>query len=97
MKFSRKIIGSYKRKGWAVKYLENIQDDTDGEELGTLKKAVLEANNNTFFPVFMEFNGEELVAVYFISEDEEQINLIPHELARPILGDGVEPFKYELL
>lgn len=99
--FSKKIIGGYKRKKWAERVFDkmSIVMEEDGE---LIKKGLLSAQDSTYFPVFLAFETgkETLKGVYFISESEDQYNLIPYELAKEFLtkkAEELEPFSYELV
>src|SRR6476646_7794664 len=83
-----KIIGGYKKQGWAVKALEKISNPAVEEEENNLvtAKAVLKANDETFYPAFLTLNMAnrgQIVGAYFISEKEDQFELIPYEAAQP--------------
>lgn len=100
-----KIIGGYKRPGWAVKTLENISNDAvEVEEDGTITaKAVLMAADETYYPAFLTLNmknGGNVIGSYLISEGEETYNLIPFEMARSFIKKKDEeliPFRYRTL
>ncbi|MCL6584931.1 MAG: hypothetical protein K6T72_00175 [Anoxybacillus sp.] len=100
-----KLIGGYKKQGWAVKILEKIENEdveTEGDGLVTAK-AVLEANDGTYYPAFLTLNLSnkgQIVGLYLMAENKEQFDLIPFELAKPFLHkDDKEllPFRYRTL
>lgn len=100
-----KIIGGYKRQGWAVKVLDKISNDPlEMEEDGTLTAtAILEAKDMTYYPAFLSIDSSkkgQVVGVYLLFEEEEQYNLIPLELAQDFIP-GVDriltPFRYRTL
>lgn len=100
-----KIIGGYKKQGWAIKALDKISNPAVEEEENNLvtAKAVLKAKDETFYPAFLTLNLAEngqIVGAYFISEKEEQFELIPYELAHPFTNKSESdliPFKYRTL
>ncbi|WP_100374085.1 hypothetical protein [Bacillus sp. FJAT-45037] len=100
--FSKKIIGEYKSKAWAIKVFEKMElnEDSDGE---VLVKAIFESSNNLFYPGFLayaEVDLDTLKGVYMISESDDQFNLIPYELAKDYLkkdATTLEPFTYTTL
>ncbi|MCZ0757083.1 hypothetical protein [Anoxybacillus sp. J5B_2022] len=100
-----KLIGGYKKQGWAVKILEKIVNDdveTEGDGLVTAK-AVLEANDGTYYPAFLTLDLSkkgQIVGLYLIAENKEQFDLIPFELAKPFLhkpDNELLPFRYRTL
>lgn len=100
-----KIIGGYKRQVWAQKVLDKIEnDDIEKEPKGLISaKAILEAKNGTFYPAFLLLDTKKsgkIQDAFFITEDKEQFNLIPLELALQYSGkeDGdLMPFRYRTL
>jgi hypothetical protein len=100
-----KLIGGYKKQGWAVKTLEKISNDDIEEEGNGLitAKAVLEAKDGTYYPAFLTLNLAEkgkVVGLYLIAENKEQFDLIPFELAKPFLNkseNDLLPFRYRTL
>ncbi|EIJ80479.1 hypothetical protein PB1_08967 [Bacillus methanolicus PB1] len=100
-----KIIGGYKKQGWAVKVLEKISNDAvEQEEDGTVTaKAVLEAKDATYFPAFLHLDlmkKGQIIGAYFISENDRQFDLIPFEIAKEFMNKKEEdlvPFKYRTL
>ena len=100
-----KIIGGYKKQGWAVKALDKISNPAVEEEENNMvtAKAVLKAKDETFYPAFLTLNMAEngqIVGAYFISEQEEQFELIPYEMAHPFTNKSESdliPFKYRTL
>ena len=52
-----KIIGGYKKQGWAVKALDKISNPAVEKEDNNLvtAKAVLKANDETYYPAFLTF------------------------------------------
>ncbi|MFJ7832557.1 hypothetical protein ACIQXU_20475 [Peribacillus sp. NPDC097284] len=100
-----KIIGGYKKQGWAVKTLEKTSNpDVEKEEDHLITaKAVLRANDETYYPAFLTLDMEkhgQIKGVYLISETEEEFTLIPFELALPHTGKGESdllPLNYRTL
>lgn len=100
-----KIIGGYKKPGWAVKTLDKISNDpTEVENDGTVTaKAVLIAANETYYPAFLTLdmkNGGKVIGAYLIAEDEENYKLIPFEIAKTFMKKKDEeliPFRYRTL
>ncbi|WP_027409249.1 hypothetical protein [Anoxybacteroides tepidamans] len=100
-----KLIGGYKKQGWAVKVLEKISNHDIEEEGNGLvtAKAVLEAKDETYYPAFLTLNILEkgkIVGLYLIAENKEQFDLIPFELAQPFLNkqdSDLLPFRYRTL
>lgn len=100
-----KVIGGYKRQGWAVKVLDNISNEaveTEGEG-SVLAKAVLRAKDETFYPAFLTLDLTKkgiITGAYLISENEEQYDLIPFEIAKHFLKKEEKellPFRYRTL
>lgn len=100
-----KIIGGYKKSGWAVKTLENIENEAvEKEEDGTITaKAVLLAADETYYPAFLTLdihNGAKIIGAYLISENDEAYELIPFEIARSFIekeDEDLTPFRYRTL
>ncbi|MDP4170907.1 MAG: hypothetical protein Q8906_09895 [Bacillota bacterium] len=100
-----KIIGGYKKQGWAIKVLEKISNETlEYEEDGTVTAmAVLESCDQSYFPAFMHLdlnNKGSIIGVYFIAENKEQFDLIPFEIAKEYIDkqeNDLLPFKYRTL
>jgi hypothetical protein len=100
-----KIIGGYKKPGWAVKTLDKISNDpTEAEEDGTITaKAVLLAADETYYPAFLTLdmkNGGKVIGAYLMAEDEENFNLIPFEMAKGFMkkkDEEITPFRYRTL
>jgi hypothetical protein len=100
-----KIIGGYKKQGWAVKVLEKISNSDVEEEENNLitTKAVLKAKDETYYPAFLTLNMEshgKVSGAYLISESEEEFELIPFELALPYTKkeeSELLPFNYRTL
>lgn len=100
-----KIIGGYKKQGWAVKVLDKISNESIEmeENLIVTAKAVLEAKDLTYYPAFLTLdmsNKGQIIGAYFISEKEDQFELIPFELAKEFIGKPqteLLPFKYRTL
>jgi uncharacterized protein affecting Mg2+/Co2+ transport len=100
-----KLIGGYKKQGWAIKTLEKISNDDIEEEGNGLitAKAVLEAKDKTYYPAFLTLDVSEkgkIVGLYLIAENKEQFDLIPFELAKPFLDKSESdllPFRYRTL
>ncbi|MFP5114347.1 hypothetical protein ACSU64_18465 [Bacillaceae bacterium C204] len=100
-----KIIGGYKKPGWAIKTLDKISnEDIETEEDGNITaKAILLAADETYYPSFLTLdiqNGGQIIGVYLISENEETYNLIPFEYARGFINkedSDLTPFKYRTL
>ncbi|MFB6469533.1 hypothetical protein ACE38V_22630 [Cytobacillus sp. Hz8] len=100
-----KVIGGYKKQGWAVKVLENISNESiEFEENDTVTaKSILLANNETYYPAFLTLdlkNQGQMIGAYLISEDDDQYNLIPFEIAKDFLNKTDKellPLKYRTL
>lgn len=100
-----KIIGGYKKQGWAVKALEKIENDAvEYEEDGTVTaKAVLESHDESYYPAFLHLDIKEqgqIIGAYFISETKDQFDLIPFEIAKEFIDKEEKdliPFKYRTL
>ncbi|WP_059171903.1 hypothetical protein [Bacillus sp. FJAT-27445] len=100
-----KIIGGYKKQGWAVKVLDKIINDAvEKEEDGTISaKAVLESTDLSYYPAFLHLDPKskgQILGVYLIAENKDQYDLIPFELAKEFIdkteGDLL-PFKYRTI
>lgn len=100
-----KIIGGYKKSGWALKVLEKISNEaTETEMDGTITaKAILEAKDLTYYPAFLTIdknkNGQ-ILGAYLLSEKAEQFELLPFEMVKEFLGKPEEeltPFRYRTL
>ncbi|KFL15841.1 hypothetical protein GT94_13800 [Geobacillus stearothermophilus] len=100
-----KLVGGYKKQGWAIKVLERIanpdvEDEGDGR---VTAKAVLRAQDGTYYPAFLTIDLHQqgrVVGVYFIAENKEQFDLIPFEWAKEFLGkpeQAIIPFRYRTL
>ncbi|RDU37566.1 hypothetical protein DRW41_06920 [Neobacillus piezotolerans] len=100
-----KIIGGYKKQGWAVKSLDKISNDpVEKEEDGTIMaKAVLESSDLSYYPAFLHLHPKkkgQILGVYFIAESKDQYDLIPFELAKEFIdkSDGeLLPFRYRTI
>jgi hypothetical protein len=100
-----KIIGGYKKQGWAQKALEKISNDaiTVEEDQTLTAMAILKSKDNSFYPAFMHLNpqkGGQIIGVYFLAEKEEQYDLIPFEAAKGFLNKSEEellPLQYRTL
>ena len=100
-----KISGGYKKQGWAVKTLEKTSNpDVEKEEDHLITaKAVLMANDETYYPAFLTLDMEkhgQITGVYLISETEEEFALIPFEVALPYTGkeeNDLLPLNYRTL
>jgi hypothetical protein len=100
-----KIIGGYKKQGWAVKALEKIDNEAvEHEPDGTITaKAVLESNDKSYYPAFLHLdikNKGQIIGAYFITEGKEQFDLIPLEIAQEFVEkeeEDLTPFKYRTL
>jgi len=100
-----KIIGGYKKQGWAVKVLEKVDNAAvEYDEDGTVTaKAVLEAADQSYYPAFLQLdvgNKGQIMGAYFIAENKEQFDLIPFEIAKEFIDKEEEeliPFKYRTL
>ncbi|WP_053368298.1 hypothetical protein [Bacillus sp. FJAT-27245] len=100
-----KIIGGYKKQGWAVKALEKISNEPlEVEEDGTITaKAVLESSDLSYYPAFLNLDPKQsgkILGVYFIAESQDQYDLIPFELAMKFLDkqEGeLLPLKYRTI
>ncbi|WP_064091885.1 hypothetical protein [Rossellomorea aquimaris] len=100
-----KIIGGYKKQGWATKLLDRISNDPieiDENEIISAK-AILMANNNTFYPSIITIdrkNRGKVNGIYLVSENQEHFELIPYEMAVEhikVKKDELEPFQYRTL
>ncbi|PLT35736.1 hypothetical protein [Bacillus sp. V5-8f] len=99
-----KIIGGYKKQGWAVKVLDKTSNESIESEGGSITaKAVLEANDGSYYPAFLTLdmnNNGQISGAYLLAEEEEQFNLIPYEIAKEFLEkpeSDLIPFKYRTL
>ena len=100
-----KIIGGYKRQGWAIKVLDKIENEAvEAEEDGSITaKAVLESNDKCYYPAFLNLDLEhkgQIIGAYFIAEDKDQFDLIPFEIAKEFIEKEEKdliPFKYRTL
>jgi hypothetical protein len=100
-----KIIGGYKKSGWAVKILGNITNESvEIEPDGTVTaKAVLLAADQTYYPAFLTLdieNGGKIIGSYLIAENKEEYILIPFEIARDFIhkkDSELTPFRYRTL
>jgi hypothetical protein len=103
IKGTPKIIGNYKKQGWANKVLEKIENSSvEEEDDGVVSaKAVLLSKEGTYYPAFLGISTKEegkIVGLYFISEDKEAYSLIPFELTKASLNHSeLLPFKYRTL
>ncbi|MGP4078990.1 hypothetical protein ACTWQL_03680 [Pseudalkalibacillus sp. R45] len=87
-----KIIGKYKKKGWAINLIKKVElSDTKDEKL---VKGLLQANDDTYYPAVLGLSGSEVVGIYFVSEEKEYFQLIPQQIALEFLGNDLLPFKY---
>ncbi len=99
------IIGGYKRQGWAVKALEKTSNaDLEIEKGGLVTaKAILEAKDGTFYPAFLTLNTKQkgqIVDAFFLSENDDQFDLIPLQIAQDFIGkdpSDLMPFRYKTL
>ncbi|MBS4190219.1 hypothetical protein KHA94_08390 [Bacillus sp. FJAT-49705] len=100
-----KIIGGYKRQGWAQKTLDKTaNDDIEQEPKGFVTaKAILEANDGSYYPAFLLIDTKKSGKVkdaFFISEAEDQFHLIPLQLALEFIekeASDLMPFRYKTL
>jgi hypothetical protein len=100
-----KIIGGYKKQGWAVKALEKIDNEAvEHEPDGTITvKVVLEANDKSYYPAFLHLdikNKGMIIGAYLITEGKEQFDLIPFEIAQAFMEKeekNLIPFKYRTI
>ncbi|WP_419882309.1 hypothetical protein ACN6MY_00300 [Peribacillus sp. B-H-3] len=100
-----KIIGGYKKPGWALKVLDKISNDAvETEPDGKITaKGILEAKDKTYYPAFLTLDmssSGQIAGVYFISETSDQFELLPFELIREFIGktdSDLLPFKYRTL
>ncbi|CAH0345162.1 hypothetical protein [Bacillus sp. CECT 9360] len=99
-----KIIGGYKKPGWAIKALEKTSNEsTEAENNMITAKSVLEANDGTYYPAFLVLdmnNKGQLAGAYFLAEEEDQFSLIPYEIAKEFIQkkeSELTPFKYRTL
>ncbi|MBM7690856.1 hypothetical protein JOC77_000259 [Peribacillus deserti] len=101
-----KIIGGYKKPGWALKVLDKISNDSvehepDGSTVTA--KAILEAKDETYYPAFITLdmtNKGQIAGAYFISESDEEFELLPFEIAKAFIKKEeaeLTPFKYRTL
>lgn len=100
-----KIIGGYKKSGWATKVLDKISNDSiEKENDGNITaKAILLAADETYYPAFLTLdmqNNGKILGAYFIAEDKEEFQLIPFEIAKEFISKGeseLTPFRYRTL
>jgi hypothetical protein len=100
-----KIIGSYKKSGWAIKVLDKISNDSiEREPDGNITaKAILLAADDTYYPAFLTLdmrNNGEIMGAYFIAENKDEFQLIPFELAKEFIpkeDTELTPFRYRTL
>ncbi|ESU34202.1 hypothetical protein G3A_02270 [Bacillus sp. 17376] len=100
-----KIIGGYKKQGWATKVLDKISNDaiTVEEDRTVTAMAIIKSKDNSFYPAFLHLDqqkGGQILGVYFIAEKEEQFDLFPFEVAREFLNKPEEdllPLQYRTL
>ena len=100
-----KVIGGYKKSGWAIKTLDKISNDSvEIEPDGNITaKTILLAADETYYPAFLTLdmgNQGKIVGVYLVAENKEEFNLIPFEIAKDFLNkEDVEltPFRYRTL
>lgn len=99
-----KIIGGYKKQGWAIKVLDKTSNESIEAESDTITaKAVLEASDGTYYPAFLTLdmnNNGQFAGAYLLAEDEDQFNLIPYEIAKEFVQkpeSDLIPFKYRTL
>ena len=100
-----KIIGGYKKQGWAQKALDKTEnDDIEKEKKGFITaKAILEANDGSYYPAFLLIDTKKsgkIKDAFFLSEVQEQFNLIPLELALEFINkepSDLIPFRYRTL
>ncbi|MDP4085834.1 MAG: hypothetical protein Q8934_14605 [Bacillota bacterium] len=100
-----KIIGGYKKSGWAVKVLDKISNDpVEVEQDGNITaKAVLLAADETYYPSFltldMRHNGK-VIGAYLIAESKDEFQLIPFEMAKEYMEKDeskLVPFRYRTI
>ncbi|MED3549858.1 hypothetical protein [Cytobacillus praedii] len=100
-----KIIGGYKRQGWAQKALDKTEnEDIEQEKKGFITaKAILEAKDGSYYPAFLLIDTKKsgrIKDAFFLSEAQEQFNLIPLELALEYMDKDTSdlmPFRYRTL
>ncbi|MDP4086638.1 MAG: hypothetical protein Q8934_18855 [Bacillota bacterium] len=100
-----KVIGGYKKSGWAVKTLEKISNDSiEIEPDGNITaKAILLATDQSYYPAFLTLdmkNGAKIIGVYLITDNKDTFGLIPFEIARDFIDKGeieLTPFRYRTL
>ncbi|MFT4414451.1 hypothetical protein ACLM5H_11380 [Fredinandcohnia humi] len=100
-----KIIGDYKKQGWALKALEKTSnEDIEKEANGKVTaKAVLEAKDGTYYPAFLLLDikkSGKIIDCFFLAESNDHFDLIPLQLAQEFFGKDsseVMPFKYRTL
>nr|WP_035322287.1 hypothetical protein [Peribacillus kribbensis] len=100
------VIWGYKKAGWALKVLDKISNDSVEHEpdgSAVTAKAILEASDQTYYPAFLTLdltNHGQIAGAYFISEKEDQFELLPFEVAKEFIKkDESEllPFRYRTL
>lgn len=100
-----KIIGGYKRQGWAQKTLDKtVNEDIEQEPKGFVTaKAILEANDGSYYPAFLLIDTKKsgkIKDAFFLSETQDQFHLIPLELALEFIdkeANELMPFRYRTL
>jgi hypothetical protein len=100
-----KIIGGYKRQGWAQKVLDKAENENlEKEPKGLINaKAILEANDGSYYPAFLLIDTKKsgkIKDAFFFSEDPDHFDLIPLELALTYLDKPAEdlmPFRYRTI
>lgn len=100
-----KIIGGYKRQGWAQKTLDKTENhDVEQEAKGFVTaKAILEANDGSYYPAFLLLDTKKsgkIKDAFFLSEAQDQFNLIPLEIALGFIDKETKdliPFRYRTL
>lgn len=100
-----KIIGGYKKSGWAMKILDKIENDSvEFEPDGNITaKGILLAADETYYPAFltldMQSNGK-VIGAYFITENTDEFQLLPFEIAKEYMEkeeSSLTPFRYRTI
>jgi hypothetical protein len=100
-----KMIGGYKKPGWALKVLEKISNEAvEVEPDGQITaKTILEAKDQTYYPAFITIDVSKkglISGAYLISESADQFELLPFEIAKHFIGKAeteIIPFKYRTI
>jgi hypothetical protein len=100
-----KVIGGYKKPGWAMKILDKISNDSiEVEQDGNITaKAILLAADESYYPAFLTLdmqNNGKIIGAYLIAENKEEFNLIPFEIAKEYINKKeteLTPFRYRTI